>query len=592
MGSMDKIKPQKGSLDAWKTRFPGNVMISDKLDGISAMLVKTSDTWSFYKRGEATEGENISYLLNSDTGIPRINLPNLNMPIIADLVRSDEIFAIRGELIMKKTAFAPLAEKYGFKAARQLVNGLLNKKTHDVETREMLRYIDFVIFEIVNPRRHIPSRNLELLSSIGWSVVPHQTISNADLTIDNLSNILIQRKSISEYEMDGLVIYHNAAIHPPANGSNPEWAFAFKMILAEQIAPTTVIEVQWNASKDGFLKPTVVFEAVNIGGTTIQYATAFNAKFIADNGIGPGAIIEILRSGDVIPYINRVLTPASEGAQMPSGVHYDWNETGVDIILTETTGHRDVEMSKIAHFIKTLGIKHFGEAVIEKLYDIGLTSIPILIRNINANTLIRELDGVKETLANKLVESLRLGVQNASLIDLAAGSGVFGRGFAIKKLAAAFAVVLPKIRTNRVDIERGHVSREIIDIVESVSGFSASSAENFGKSLPEFARFLTEIGQIDKLFTISSSSPPSTKSSTIPKIFDGKTFLFTGFRDKELAEDILARGGIIADTFVKSVTDLIIPDITTTNTKIEKARNTGIRIHIREQIKQFISSHT
>jgi NAD-dependent DNA ligase len=270
---------------------------------------------------------------------------------------------------------------------------------------------------------------------------------------------------------------------------------------------------------------------------------------------------------------------------MPSGVHYDWNETGVDIILTETSGHRDVEMSKMVHFMKTLGIKHFGEAAIEKLYDIGLTSVPLLIRNINAETLVRELDGVKETLANKLVDSLRLGVKNASLIDLAAGSGAFGRGFASKKLAAAFAAVLPKIREERMNIERrGHVSREIIDIVESVSGFSAVSAENFGNCLPEFVRFLTEIGQIDKLFSGSDPMTP-TVSIAFPQIFSGRTFLFTGFRDKDLSDKLVARGANIADSFVKSVTDLVIPDETTTNTKIEKARSSGtIRIHIRNNL--------
>jgi NAD-dependent DNA ligase len=282
---------------------------------------------------------------------------------------------------------------------------------------------------------------------------------------------------------------------------------------------------------------------------------------------------------------------------MPSEGHYDWNETGVDIILTHTSGHRDVEMSKIIHFMKTLGIKHFGEAAIQKLYDIGLTSVPLLIRNINAATLVRELDGVKETLANKLVESLRNGVQSAQLIDLAAGSGVFGRGFASKKLAAAFAVVLPKIREERVNIERrGHVSREIVDIVESVSGFSNVSAENFGNCLPEFVRFLTEIGQIDKLFSdtnlvaraaSSSDSSGSSSPHVFPQIFTGKTFLFTGFRDKDLADKLVVRGANIADSFVKSVTDLVIPDETTTNTKIEKARSSGtIRIHIRNNLSQ------
>ena len=41
-----------------------------------------------------------------------------------------------------------------------------------------------------------------------------------------------------------------------------------------------VIEVEYNASKDGNLIPRVIFEPVKIGGVTINKATAHNAKFI------------------------------------------------------------------------------------------------------------------------------------------------------------------------------------------------------------------------------------------------------------------------------------------------------------------------
>jgi DNA ligase (NAD+) len=75
------------------------------------------------------------------------------------------------------------------------------------------------------------------------------------------------------------------------------------MLFADQQATTEVLKVVWEVSKDGYLKPTVNFEPVNIGGSIIQYATGFNAAWIHENGIGPGAFIDIIRSGDVIPYI-------------------------------------------------------------------------------------------------------------------------------------------------------------------------------------------------------------------------------------------------------------------------------------------------
>ncbi len=52
------------------------------------------------------------------------------------------------------------------------------------------------------------------------------------------------------------------------------------MVLTDQMVEANVLEVQWNVSKDGYLKPRVKLEPVHIGGVKIEYATAFNANFI------------------------------------------------------------------------------------------------------------------------------------------------------------------------------------------------------------------------------------------------------------------------------------------------------------------------
>jgi NAD-dependent DNA ligase len=88
------------------------------------------------------------------------------------------------------------------------------------------------------------------------------------------------------------------------------------MVLSDQVAEVKVVDVIWTASKDGYLKPRVRVEPVHIGGVTIEYATGFNGKFIEDNKIGVGAIIQLIRSGDVIPYIKSVVVPAETG-KMP-----------------------------------------------------------------------------------------------------------------------------------------------------------------------------------------------------------------------------------------------------------------------------------
>jgi NAD-dependent DNA ligase len=79
------------------------------------------------------------------------------------------------------------------------------------------------------------------------------------------------------------------------------------------------------------LKPRVEVEPVDIGGVTIRFTTGFHAKYISDNRIGPGTCLEIIRSGDVIPYINQIFSSPKDVVDMPS-VPYHWNESGVDII--------------------------------------------------------------------------------------------------------------------------------------------------------------------------------------------------------------------------------------------------------------------
>ena len=55
------------------------------------------------------------------------------------------------------------------------------------------------------------------------------------------------------------------------------------MILEDQIAEAKVINVLWSASKDGYLKPKIQIEPIELCGVTITYATAFNAGFVLNN---------------------------------------------------------------------------------------------------------------------------------------------------------------------------------------------------------------------------------------------------------------------------------------------------------------------
>ena len=92
-----------------------------------------------------------------------------------------------------------------------------------------------------------------------------------------------------EYEIDGIIVANDEIYE--RTEKNPKHAFAFKMVLSDQVAEAKVLDVIWTPSKDGYLKPRIRIEPIFIGGAEIRYATAFNGAFVRDNKIGIGAVI-------------------------------------------------------------------------------------------------------------------------------------------------------------------------------------------------------------------------------------------------------------------------------------------------------------
>ena len=150
---------------------------------------------------------------------------------------------------------------------------------------------------------------MKLIGTINGEETPLNAFySQNSPSIAQLSEVLKLWRTNYNYEMDGVIVTHNK-LYKRTN-KNPEYAFAFKMVLSDQTAETFVVDVIWSPSKDGYLKPRIRVDPVQVGGVTIEYTTGFNGAFIRDNKIGIGAKVKLIRSGDVIPYIEEVIDPA------------------------------------------------------------------------------------------------------------------------------------------------------------------------------------------------------------------------------------------------------------------------------------------
>jgi DNA ligase (NAD+) len=142
-----------------------------------------------------------------------------------------------------------------------------------------------------------------------WSVV-------TSLNEEILEKALKERRGVSEYDIDGIVVGQNAVpewhswVASGGTLRNPKDQVAFKMVLSDQCAESTVVAVHWGLSYQGYYIPRVEIEPVRVGGAVITFVTGHNARNIIDKGIGKGARLRIRRSGDVIPTIDDVVVAA------------------------------------------------------------------------------------------------------------------------------------------------------------------------------------------------------------------------------------------------------------------------------------------
>ena len=543
MASMDKIKPDTNALAIWMSKFTGPYVLSVKVDGVSALYSTKEQPFKLYTRGNGKIGQDISHLI-----------PYLHLPKIKGIV-------IRGELIIPKKVFD---EKYktSFANPRNMVAGIVNHK----HISDAIKDVDFVAYEVISPEI-APSNQMDFLENIKINSILYKVTDT--LSNEMLSLILVEWRKMYKYEIDGVIV-SNDYIYPRKSG-NPDHAFAFKMVLSDQIAEAKVVDVIWSPSKDGYLKPRVQIEPIKLGGVTIEFATGFNAAFIKDNSIGIGTVITLIRSGDVIPYIQSVVVPAPE-PKMPT-VHYIWNDTHVDIMIENASEDPTVIEKNITGFFRGIGVEGLSSGNIARLIKSGYDSVPTIIGMSEEDFL--NIGGFKDKMANKIYIGIKKKLNDASIPTLMAASNIFGRGFSEKKMELVINEI-PNILISNDSIEQK------IQEVSIIKGMATKSAEALVYKIDEFKNFISKCGLHDKLHN-------TKEVSSIEQIhpLNGKTIVLTGTRDKiiiEFLKNINANNGsnISKNTFL-----VIAKNKEDDSGKLKEAKSLGIPIMSVDEFTQI-----
>jgi DNA ligase (NAD+) len=565
MWSMNKIKPDTNALQKYKSKYksPSSYILSVKLDGVSGMYSTENGVAKLYTRGDGQVGQDVSHM------IPYLNLPKY------------ENITIRGEFIMKKTIFNTYyGSETGKKVtnARNVVSGIVNKIK--INPDEYSR-IDFVAYEVIHPVLS-PEHQYLFLKKLDTVYAKFELCTN--LSNELLSSKLLHWREQYEYNIDGVICCHNQNYERVSK--NPDHAFAFKMVLTNQIAEAKVVDVLWSPSKDGYLKPRIQIEPVELQGVRIEFITGFNGNFIKEHHLGVGALVEVIRSGDVIPYIKRVIYPADK-IKWPD-VEFRWNDTNVDIMLINPYDNIEVKIKNITLFFKRLGVEGLSEGNVKRLYRAGHKDLKSILKMSKEDFM--NIDGYQEKMTRKLFTNISESIKNATLIDIINASNVFGRGLGIKK-SQTIVQNYPTVFTEDIPFETK------VQKLTRIEGIAYKTANDFVSKIDEFNMFLSETNLTHKLDNIVKQTKNNTgidsNSYQISKNkklnLNGKKIVFTGFRDRPIEEQIMANGGVMMTSVSKNTSYVVVKSTEQSGSKIQKAKMLNIPVISIDELLSYIA---
>lgn len=562
MGSLDQI--DIGDITDWIGNWTLQqhfVIISDKLDGTSAMVIydENGDLQIAYSRGNGIEGADIT------RHIKHIVPKNVGRKMV-----------VRGEVIIPNKTWGKvkkLVKTRGnteYKNQRNCVAGLMNSKTNPDMVYPL---IDFVAYEILDYEES-KGNMLSDLRDVSFKTPIIESLLGKQLNDLFLTNYLELRRERTDYEIDGLVLDVDAAqkrvdMNPTRDTLNPAYAVKYKVADASNQAIARVIGVEWAVSKHGYLKPRVNIEPVDLVGVTINYATGFNAKFIYENKIGPGAKVKITRSGDVIPFIQGVERGTTP--QMPDE-DWEWNDTEVDAVMIDHHKAEEVTIQQVLSFFQTIDAPNLKEGTIRTMFEehdyTSFSNAALSMCNYAEDHWVSCIGAN----GSKIYNGLRKKLTNIPLYKLMGAVPYFSRGVGTRK----FKKLLKDLTIKVVD-ELSFLNKAQIVMVDS---FEDKTASKIVAGMNDFLVFMRGINSLTIEVAVTNNDG----------VLKDQKVVFTGFRDKDLQAAVEAEGGTMQTAVSGKTNILVTKDPNSNSGKAKKARAAGVNVMGIDEFKTMIGA--
>lgn len=400
MKSLDKIKFQENYIPFkeflnWLKLANDDVTIewSPKFDGNAVNLIYFNGKLiKGLTRGDGKEGQDITDKIKH---------------IVPNNISLDGYIEIRGEVVISKKAFQFFANDY--KNERNFVAGMLNRDKLD---KNILYHLDFLAFEI---KPTLDDNNLFDLEDYGFIPIKRKIVSIKELkNKENFLKIYLEfekYRSDCPYLLDGFVGKFDISMRTEnmETDHHPKWALAVKF--PPKIGQTKILSIDLQVGNTGALIPVANLEPVNLDGSIVKRVILHNYQWAKDNKVGVGAEIEIVKSGDIIPKVYKVLKEAEfEAPNTYKGL--ELIKDGVHLKIKYPHLSEEYKVKRLHSGIVALGIKNVGPSLSERLYNSGCEYVYNLFTpDFNKENLIssghfkegRELDLLFENV-NKLTE--------------------------------------------------------------------------------------------------------------------------------------------------------------------------------------------
>jgi len=574
MWSLEDIFDAEG-LQKWleKTyRLDSNVSFycEPKYDGASLNLIyENGELIKGITRGDGSVGELITQNVRTIRSVPLS-------------IEHKELIEIRGEVVIFKDEFERINKerlKKGealFANPRNAAAGSLRQLDPKITAERNLVFLPYGVG--INSLEHkLLSDKMSYIYELGFKKPPLRAVTKGYDEIEAIYEQMQKERESYPMMLDGMVVKVNeiaAQIDMGYTVKVPRWAVAYKFPAVEKV--TTLKDIILQVGRTGAVTPVAIVEPTEIEGAVVERATLHNFDEIERMDIRIGDKVIILRSGDVIPKIVKVLTDERNGSEIkverPKNCPVCGSELLQEEVLIKCQNLKCEArvVNSIIYFASKpcLNIDGLGIKIVEQLFNTGLVRSVLDLFELDMEKLLR-LEGFKEKKAQNLLNAIE-SAKGSELWRFINALGIEHIGeVASKMIAQAFGM------------EYLNADKEALVAIDGIG-------DEMAESYLEFMRVNGET--VKKLELILEPKAPEQKEEAKENPFKGKTVVLTGTMSEsrgKIKEMLEALGAKVSGSVSKKTDYVIYGE--DAGSKYDKAVSLGVKTLTEDEMRELLS---